>query len=534
MAANATPASADKELKQQADNNNNTNNNNGKPKETQLLVHDSRAANKSYRLVMLGDVGDLTIGEIKKHIARDCGLQPHDQALHANGALCSDEKVQVRSLGVTDGGELTLMHVGDMAPPEAPPTKPAEVLYYQEILEDLLRKFEATRTAHLERRIRKAMHALQREVELAAEQNSKSGGKFATKDHEAVAAEAMKSLERASRAVMKSSGDEAVTEESPLVGDDCLYIADNVFAILRDLYPSIASFAPSLASSSAVASPESSLRGRGWTKSARTALKALSAAFLRLVRVRTRVQSSLTLNDAERWAHAQTLDHAYSIVRSSVKSLGELVSVTCDDVEAEFHPSLTMDDIEEMEAVNAEAHALLQKHAHENEVYFVMLAELQDLMKDEDPVDGTVGPTTAKTAAAAVAAAEPPQQQATTEPQPDAASSSSTLSSSTSSNGSGEVALPKADTAAPPLASVAGSHRDRLVEFYTTHNPERLSSVDEILQQYKGNEEVLFRVLEHKYAHVTRGGAATGADGHGTAADGAAGSANGQQGCVVC
>ena len=44
-------------------------------------------------------------------------------------------------------------------------------------------------------------------------------------------------------------------------------------------------------------------------------------------------------------------------------------------------------------------------------------------------------------------------------------------------------------------------YRARLVEFYTKHNPSKLSSVDAVLTKYRGRETELFAQLERKYAN---------------------------------
>lgn len=64
--------------------------------------------------------------------------------------------------------------------------------------------------------------------------------------------------------------------------------------------------------------------------------------------------------------------------------------------------------------------------------------------------------------------------------------------------------------------------RQRLLEFYAVHNPEKQSSstIDEILSKYKGNEDRLFADLHRKYGLSTDGGTtvtpAVDADGKGT------------------
>ena len=43
------------------------------------------------------------------------------------------------------------------------------------------------------------------------------------------------------------------------------------------------------------------------------------------------------------------------------------------------------------------------------------------------------------------------------------------------------------------------SYRQKLINFYTHHAPEKLKTVDAMLQSYRGREENLFRMLEQKY-----------------------------------
>ncbi|GMF29824.1 unnamed protein product [Phytophthora lilii] len=52
---------------------------------------------------------------------------------------------------------------------------------------------------------------------------------------------------------------------------------------------------------------------------------------------------------------------------------------------------------------------------------------------------------------------------------------------------------------ASPFGKPAVDYRQKLVEFYQKHNPDKLSSVDATLQKYKGNEEKLFQNLAVKY-----------------------------------
>jgi hypothetical protein len=54
-------------------------------------------------------------------------------------------------------------------------------------------------------------------------------------------------------------------------------------------------------------------------------------------------------------------------------------------------------------------------------------------------------------------------------------------------------------TTASPFGQPAVDYRQKLVEFYQKHNPDKLSSVDATLQKYKGNEAKLFQNLATKY-----------------------------------
>ncbi|GAB9470777.1 Nuclear pore complex protein, partial [Globisporangium polare] len=58
---------------------------------------------------------------------------------------------------------------------------------------------------------------------------------------------------------------------------------------------------------------------------------------------------------------------------------------------------------------------------------------------------------------------------------------------------------------ASPFGQPAVDYRQRLVDFYTKHNPAKLSDVDATLAKYKGNEEKLFQNLASKYK-VSPGG----------------------------
>merc|ERR1719464_253682 len=47
-----------------------------------------------------------------------------------------------------------------------------------------------------------------------------------------------------------------------------------------------------------------------------------------------------------------------------------------------------------------------------------------------------------------------------------------------------------------------GVNKKRLSEFYMKHDPSKVDTVDEILEKYAGNEEILFRKLEKKYGEA--------------------------------
>lgn len=54
-------------------------------------------------------------------------------------------------------------------------------------------------------------------------------------------------------------------------------------------------------------------------------------------------------------------------------------------------------------------------------------------------------------------------------------------------------------------------YRNRLVNFYTKHNPAKLDEVEDLLKKYEGNEELLFTRLHRKYNALASGvDAATG------------------------
>ncbi|OQR80930.1 nuclear pore complex protein [Thraustotheca clavata] len=81
---------------------------------------------------------------------------------------------------------------------------------------------------------------------------------------------------------------------------------------------------------------------------------------------------------------------------------------------------------------------------------------------------------------------------------------------------------PASTPAASPFGGGAKDYRTRLVEFYTKHNPTKLSDVDTVLAKYRGNEEKLFKNLEAKYEGKTNTpfGAGTTTIGFGNASSG--------------
>eukprot|EP00759_Apiculatamorpha_spiralis_P046665 PhF_6_TR42921/c0_g1_i2/m.65074 len=56
---------------------------------------------------------------------------------------------------------------------------------------------------------------------------------------------------------------------------------------------------------------------------------------------------------------------------------------------------------------------------------------------------------------------------------------------------------PGSTPSSQPIEAV--DYRAKLIEFYTIHNPGKLSSVDDNLMAFKGNEEALFRMLRNTY-----------------------------------
>ena len=58
--------------------------------------------------------------------------------------------------------------------------------------------------------------------------------------------------------------------------------------------------------------------------------------------------------------------------------------------------------------------------------------------------------------------------------------------------------LPVADTP-PPREHRSATVRERLLEFYSSYNPERIESIDQILREYAGAERELFSALEIHY-----------------------------------
>ncbi|RHY08707.1 hypothetical protein DYB36_008777 [Aphanomyces astaci] len=49
------------------------------------------------------------------------------------------------------------------------------------------------------------------------------------------------------------------------------------------------------------------------------------------------------------------------------------------------------------------------------------------------------------------------------------------------------------------MTSSALSHRDRLVQFYTEHNPSKIPSIESLLKKYEGDEEALIQKVHLKY-----------------------------------
>lgn len=70
------------------------------------------------------------------------------------------------------------------------------------------------------------------------------------------------------------------------------------------------------------------------------------------------------------------------------------------------------------------------------------------------------------------------------------------------------------------MASAADENgfRDRLREFFTTHNPSKLANIDAIAVKYAGKEAQLFKALRAKYSAVTA--VVAGVDGAGGAGGG--------------
>ncbi|KAG6594144.1 Nuclear pore complex protein [Phytophthora cinnamomi] len=67
------------------------------------------------------------------------------------------------------------------------------------------------------------------------------------------------------------------------------------------------------------------------------------------------------------------------------------------------------------------------------------------------------------------------------------------------STATSSTTTPTTTATASPFGKPAVDYRQKLVEFYQKHNPDKLSSVDATLQKYKGNEEKLFQNLAVKY-----------------------------------
>ncbi len=51
----------------------------------------------------------------------------------------------------------------------------------------------------------------------------------------------------------------------------------------------------------------------------------------------------------------------------------------------------------------------------------------------------------------------------------------------------------------PTTAAASGGYRERLVAFYSKYNPTKLSSVDQALACYEGEEDAMFAVRVAKY-----------------------------------
>ena len=377
--------------------------------ETSILITDSVSMDKSYRLVMKGDVADLTIGDIKKNIAKDSGMLPKNMVLVWKGNPITGDAKFAREFKICHGSELVLQ--ARVATQEkdvgGQNKKSAEIEYYAEILLDLFSRWEANKSdAALEKRVAKALVSLQREMEKVV---------GSTPAARASAAELVK---RVKGTTCDVSGEGV----------------DTPLSVLRDLHPVV------------VGLHDDNRTARGWDADAKAALKVVSAAFLRLVRMREGLRGVKDASD--RWAQGIVVDYAYDTVRSSVARLGDRVAMKDSSygVETVHHPTLTAEDIEEMEAVHVEAKGLLDGSS---DTYCALFKELQDLMKDEAKVPGTP------------LEIPPEGDEDEIEENP---------------------------------------YRARLVAFYSKYNPDRLSAVDDILSQYSGNEETMFRVLEHKYA----------------------------------
>ncbi|POM59203.1 Nuclear pore complex protein, partial [Phytophthora palmivora] len=100
------------------------------------------------------------------------------------------------------------------------------------------------------------------------------------------------------------------------------------------------------------------------------------------------------------------------------------------------------------------------------------------------------------------------QKDTTAKPSPFGASPSAfslgpAANTSSGFGGFGTTAASTTTTSSTTTSSLFGKpavdYRQKLVEFYQKHNPDKLSSVDATLQKYKGNEEKLFQNLAVKY-----------------------------------
>ena len=57
-------------------------------------------------------------------------------------------------------------------------------------------------------------------------------------------------------------------------------------------------------------------------------------------------------------------------------------------------------------------------------------------------------------------------------------------------------------TSVESLASIEAGYRSRVLELYSTHSPEKLGRVDQLLKEFQGSEVDLIRLLESKYRKI--------------------------------